>query len=91
MSREDCDAFLAGRPGDGVMRMPLAGWRPPLMVRIDARGAPARDNPNGDGHYRFTSPDDAPRLRAMDATARCDGDGHYDCKGCIYFRSRGDQ
>lgn len=86
--REDCDAFTPGRPGDGVMIMNMRGWLPPRVVQIDERGALARENPNGDGRHRFVSPTDAPRLRAMAVLSRCEGDGHYACKGCIYLRSR---
>lgn len=86
MDHDNCGSFAPGRPGDGVMRMPLAGWRPPISFRLDERGAPARDDRNGNGRHRITSSTDVPRLRAMDATARCEGDGHYGCKGCIFLR-----
>lgn len=88
MAREDCDTFVAGRPGDGVMRVRLAGWRPPISFRLDERGEPARDDRDGNGRHRLTSREDVPRLRAMDALSRCEGDGHYGCKGCIYWRNQ---
>lgn len=91
MAHDDCGTFSPGRPGDGVMIMNMRGWRPPPSYRLDERGAPARDDRDGNGRHRLTGREDVPRLRAMDATARCEGDGHYGCKGCIYFHIRGDR
>jgi hypothetical protein len=83
---QDCASWAPGRPGDGVLAIDLTRWRPPEHYRVDERGGPARDARQGSGTHRFTAAEDVPLLRAHDALRPCYGDGHYECRRCIFVR-----
>jgi hypothetical protein len=84
-----CTLWTEGRPGDGVIVMDMWGWTPPPSFRVEG-DRPARYGRRASGLHRFTAAEDVPLLRAMDATSACSGDGHYECRRCIFFRSAGD-
>ena len=70
-----------------VMLMNLKFWIPPIHYRVE-NGQPARYDIHGSGRHRLTGKEDVPLLRAHALTAGCDGDGHYECRRCIFWRSR---
>lgn len=72
---QECGFWHEGQPGTGVLAMDLSRWRPPQLHRI------------GGNLYRFTAPADVPLLRARAALSPCHGDGHYECRLCVFWRA----
>jgi hypothetical protein len=82
---QGCGFWSPGQPGTGVLAMNLSGWRPPQTYRVEDQ-QPARPE-HGNGVHRFTDLSNVPLLRARAALSACGGDGHYECRRCIFFRS----
>ena len=83
---DGCGYWTAGQPGTGVIFGILPdAWRPRAHYRIDSAGRPARYGLRSNGTHRATAPGDVPILRAHALSTRCEGDGHYECRRCIFF------
>lgn len=77
------------RPDTGMIFGILPdSWRAPAHFRVDGAGRPARYGLHWNGLHRSTVAADLPLLRARALSSSCDGDGHYECRRCIFFSSR---
>lgn len=91
---QPCTEWTPGRPGDGVRVFPLGThWQPPVAWLRDERGRPVENEryPSRLHIYRFTARADVPMLRGREMLGGCLGDGHYECKGCVFYRPPWDE